>query len=99
MKMKSPHKVAKTMSAKETADALNISMATLYAYVSRGLIRSEAAKEGERGHARNRRYNAQDIEKLLAKKEAALLPEKAAAAAAQAAIQKTAANALHWGEP
>ena len=32
------------MSAKEAAAALEISLPTLYAYVSRGLIRSEAGK-------------------------------------------------------
>ncbi|MDB5096466.1 MAG: Citrate synthase [Cyanobacteria bacterium RYN_339] len=52
-----------TLGAKEAAEALGVSLATLYAYVSRGLIRSEA------GAARERRYAAADVEALLARKE------------------------------
>jgi citrate synthase len=37
-----------TMSASEAAAALDISVPTLYAYVSRGLIRSEQAASGTR---------------------------------------------------
>lgn len=72
------------VTAKEAAEALNISLPTLYAYVSRGLIRSEAAEDP---NSRQRRYNVEDIDRLLAKKEAAHSPEKIAE------------TALHWGTP
>ncbi|MEJ2749337.1 MAG: helix-turn-helix domain-containing protein, partial [Anaerolineae bacterium] len=45
------------MTAKEAAAALEISLPTLYAYVSRGLIRSE---EGT-GKSRAKRYRAEDV--------------------------------------
>src|SRR5277367_3076074 len=48
------------LSAAEAAAELAISPATLYAYVSRGLIRSEPTKEGARG----RRYRAEDVRSL-----------------------------------
>ena len=50
------------MTAKEAAAELNVSLATLYAYVSRGIIRSEA-KAG----TRTRRYLAADIRALADK--------------------------------
>src|SRR5215213_6203710 len=71
------------LSAKEAADKLNISIATLYAYVSRGLIRSEQSSEAKR----QRRYYAEDVDKLLARKEGRRNPEKLAQ------------DALHWGAP
>lgn len=46
------------LSATEAAEALGIKIETLYAYVSRGLVRSEA------GGGRARRYRAEDIEHL-----------------------------------
>ncbi|HTW35907.1 MAG TPA: citrate/2-methylcitrate synthase [Rhizomicrobium sp.] len=48
------------LSAGEAAAELAISPATLYAYVSRGLIRSEPTEEGARG----RRYRAEDVRSL-----------------------------------
>ncbi|GAB1422124.1 citrate synthase family protein [Anaerolineales bacterium] len=71
------------LTAKEAASALDISLPTLYAYVSRGLIRSEASTEGQRV----KRYYAEDIEKLIARKEGRRNPEKLAR------------DALHWGSP
>jgi citrate synthase len=71
------------LNAKEAADMLDISIATLYAYVSRGLIRSEQSSEAKR----QRRYYAEDVEKLLARKEGRRNPEKLAQ------------DALHWGAP
>ncbi len=71
------------LSAKEAAKMLDISLSTLYAYVSRGLIRSEQAAEGKR----QRRYYAEDIEKLLARKDGRRNPETLAK------------DALHWGAP
>ncbi|MFH4264033.1 MerR family transcriptional regulator, partial [Acinetobacter baumannii] len=48
-----------------------MSLPTLYAYVSRGLIRSEAAG------GRRRRYRAEDIRRLKERKERRRDPEKA----------------------
>ncbi|NBC84826.1 MAG: helix-turn-helix domain-containing protein, partial [Bacteroidetes bacterium] len=46
------------LSADEAADRLDITKNTLYAYVSRGLIRSKP------GPGRTRRYDARDIQRL-----------------------------------
>lgn len=71
------------LNAREAAQALGVSLPTLYAYVSRGLVRSEpGAKE-----QRSRRYSAEDIAKLRERKQMRLDPLKAA--------QTT----LHWGLP
>src|ERR1700757_3169084 len=48
------------LTAHEAAAELSISPATLYAYVSRGLVRSEPVGEGARG----RRYRAEDVRGL-----------------------------------
>jgi citrate synthase len=48
------------LSAGEAAAELSISPATLYAYVSRGLVRSEPTEDG----ARARRYRADDVRSL-----------------------------------
>lgn len=74
---------SKTLSAQEAADDLGVNLATLYAYVSRGMIRSEAVV----GSKRNRRYNAEDIQRLRIRKEQRRNPEK---------ITET---ALHFGAP
>jgi citrate synthase len=50
------------LSGREAAAELGIKLPTLYAYVSRGLIRSEPA-------GRNRRYRAEDVRKLKERKE------------------------------
>jgi citrate synthase len=71
------------LSAKEAAEALGIRPTTLYAYVSRGLVRSEAAGIGKR----NRRYRTDDIRALKQRKDLRHNPRKA--------IE----GALHWGEP
>jgi citrate synthase len=71
------------LSAQEAADALGLSVATLYAYVSRGLIRSLESGEAKR----TRRYLAEDVDKLKARKEGRRSPEKVAAAS------------LYWGTP
>lgn len=72
-----------TLTAQEAADALGVSRATLYAYVSRGLIRSEEGNES----TRERRYHAEDVEKLAARKTYRSNPAQAAQ------------DALHWGSP
>jgi len=71
------------LTAGEAAKELRISPATLYAYVSRGLIRSEARG----GSKRERRYRAEDVQKLKERQEQRRDPSKAAE------------HALHWGAP
>jgi citrate synthase len=71
------------LSAKEAAGQLEINKATLYAYVSKGLVRSE---EGAAG-SRNRRYLAEDVQRLVDRKEQRRDPAKAAQ------------DALYWGTP
>jgi len=71
------------LDAEEAVAALGVSRATLYAYVSRGRIRSEAAPGAER----RRRYSRDDIEHLKARSRERRNPEKAAE------------QALHWGLP
>jgi citrate synthase len=51
------------LTAQEAAAELGISRATLYAYVSRGLIRSEPSE-----HARKRLYRADDVKQLRERK-------------------------------
>lgn len=75
--------MARDMSAEEAAATLGISRATLYAYVSRGLIRSAPAPDSPRA----RRYSAEDIGRLKAQHEHRQAPERAAA------------GALEWGAP
>jgi citrate synthase len=60
------------MSANEAARRLNISTQTLYAYVSRGLLQSEAI-EGSRG----KRYRRSDIEKLVTRQNTTRKPKAA----------------------
>lgn len=71
------------LSADEAADALDIAKNTLYAYVSRGLIRSEPGDDSRR----TRRYRADDVERLQRKKRIKQDPETAAR------------TALDWGLP
>src|SRR5919112_3001114 len=53
------------LSAGRAAEELGVSVATLYAYVSRGMVRSEAVG----GRKRNRRYRAEDVRRLKERKE------------------------------
>ena len=71
------------LTAHEATSLLGVSRATLYAYVSRGRIRSEATT----GKTRNRRYARDDIERLRSRTAERRNPEKAAE------------HALHWGLP
>ena len=71
------------MSARQAAEELGVSLPTLYAYVSRGMVRSEAA-EGKR---RNRRYRAEDVRRLRERKERRRHPE--------GVVERV----LHWGTP
>ncbi|MFN2247987.1 MAG: citrate synthase family protein [Candidatus Promineifilaceae bacterium] len=72
-----------TFSAEEAAAILGVSRETLYAYVSRGLIRSQPAGDGTRRH----RYAAADVEAARQRREQQRNPA--------AAIEK----ALNWGAP
>ena len=71
------------LTAGEAAGELGVSLPTLYAYVSRGMVRSEAA-EGKR---RSRRYRAEDVRALLERKERRRDPEGVVE------------GALRWGAP
>ena len=63
------------LTADEATKELGISRATLYAYVSRGLIRSEEADHGKR----TRRYHAEDVDRLRRRQEQRRDPDQAAA--------------------
>lgn len=69
--------------AADAARRLGVSRTTLYAYVSRGFIRSQAAA----GTTRERRYSFDDVERLRRRTEERRAPDKAAA------------HALEWGMP
>ena len=71
------------LSAAEAARALDITRATLYAYVSRGLIRSESGT----GRSRERRYSRDDVERMRRRAEERRDPDKVAS------------HALQWGMP
>jgi citrate synthase len=73
----------KYLTADEAADMLGISKATLYAYVSRGLVRSERGTSKQR----TRRYLAEDVHKLVERKTYRRDPAQVAQ------------DALHWGTP
>jgi citrate synthase len=64
------------LTAKEAAKELEVSLPTLYAYVSRGLIRSESGDD-----SRLRRYRKEDILAIKQRKELRQNPSKAAEAA------------------
>ncbi len=71
------------LTADEAADELDIAKNTLYAYVSRGLIRSEHADDTRR----TRRYRADDVQRLKRRTNRRRDPETAAR------------TALDWGLP
>ena len=74
------------LTTKEVCAELEITAPTLYAYVSRGLIRSESAG----GKTRVRRYAQEDVQRLKERKELRRDPTK---------LTKLTADALHWGTP
>ncbi|HTJ20774.1 MAG TPA: citrate synthase, partial [Gemmatimonadaceae bacterium] len=69
--------------AAEATRALGVTRPTLYAYVSRGLIRSEPAP----GVTRERRYAREDVARLRRRADERRNPDKVAA------------HALQWGMP
>src|ERR1700744_867861 len=75
--------VERTLTAAQAAKMLDISLETLYAYVSRGLLRSERVP----GNPRGRLYPRFEVEQLLERKHLRADPAKAAA------------KGLHWGDP
>lgn len=71
------------LTAKEACRELGVTAQTLYAYVSRGLIRSEPSPGGRR----TRHYHAEDVRRLKERNAARRDPDAAAG------------SALHWGAP
>jgi citrate synthase len=71
------------LTAADAAEMLGVTRATLYAYASRGQLRSEAVP----GRPRERRYSREDVQRLLDRKDARRDPAAAAA------------RGLHWGGP
>jgi citrate synthase len=71
------------LSAHEAAAELGVTLATLYAYASRGMLRSEPVP----GEPRAKRYPREDVLRLKERKELRRDPERAAP------------KALHWGAP
>jgi citrate synthase len=71
------------MTAPEAAETLGVSRATLYAYVSRRRIRSQAVP----GHTRERYYARDDVERLRRRADERKHPDQAAA------------RSLDWGLP
>jgi citrate synthase len=75
--------MAQWITAGEATKLLDVSRATLYAYVSRGFVRSEPVP----GRPRERRYAREDVERLRSRAEERRNPAKAAE------------HALRWGVP
>jgi len=71
------------LTARQAAGALGVTPATLYAYASRGQLRSEPVP----GRPRERRYYREDVQRLQERKETRRDPAKAAA------------RGLDWGGP
>ena len=71
------------LTAEEAAAQLGVKLPTLYAYVSRGLVRSEASGND----TRERRYSAEDVQRLKERQEQRRDPAGAVA------------GALDWGAP
>jgi hypothetical protein len=71
------------MTADDASRTLQVTRSTLYAYVSRGFVRSESRP----GATRERRYSRDDVERLRRRTEGRRDPDKAAA------------QTLQWGLP
>lgn len=71
------------VSADEAAAILDVKRTTLYAYASRGLVRTALSE----GRSRARRYAREDVERLRTRSQA------------RAGHAPVAAGALRWGEP
>lgn len=77
----------KTLTTAEATALLGVKPATLYAYVSRGLVRSEAGPAG----TRERRYHADDVQRLAERQGLRRDPQEA--------VRQAAGEALQWGRP
>src|ERR1051326_1140035 len=75
--------MAMYLTAQQAADVLGVTKATLYAYTSRGQLRSEPVPK----EPRQRHYYREDIERLQERKEVRRDPAKAAP------------RGLRWGSP
>jgi citrate synthase len=71
------------LSSDDASKRLGVSRTTLYAYVSRGLVRSSPTP----GKSHQRRYAAEDVERLRSRSEQRRDPGK------------TVERSLHWGVP
>lgn len=71
------------MTAQEAAEELGVKIGTIYAYVSRGLIRSHAAKEGQR----SRLYSRDDVARLLIRRQM------------RVSLDPPGEDILHWAAP
>ena len=71
------------LTAREAAHALRVTRATLYAYTSRGLLRSEPVP----GRTRERQYHRDDVDRLVER------------AATRRDPSRIATRALRWGGP
>ena len=71
------------MTADDASRTLQVTRSTLYAYVSRGFVRSES----QPGASRERRYSRDDVERLRRRSEGRRDPDKAAT------------ETLQWGLP
>ncbi|MVN89439.1 citrate synthase [Deinococcus sp. HMF7620] len=76
-----------SLTTSQACAALGVKPATLYAYVSRGLIRSEPGPAG----TRERRYHAGDVQALAARQATRRDP--------QTAVQDALQGSLNWGAP
>jgi citrate synthase len=81
--MSEPTERRSYLSAAEAAERLGISVSSLYAYVSRGRLRSEPDPRNPRAS----RYHVSDVERVLERKQARSRPDLAAL------------KALDWGSP
>jgi len=59
------------LTAKEAANELGVKVGTIYAYVSRGLIRSQASQPG----LRHRQYSRDDVTRLLVRRQMRVNPD------------------------
>ena len=71
------------LTAQEAADELGVKIGTIYAYVSRGLIRSQASQEGQR----HRMYSRDDVTRLLVRRQM------------RVSLDPQAQDALSWAAP
>ena len=71
------------MTAQEAADELGVKIGTIYAYVSRGMIRSQASVDGQR----NRLYSREDVNRLLIRRQVRI------------SLDGTPDDVLHWAAP